>query len=100
MKRIYLDIKYGNKLTKGYILDISKNGMGIASRTKLRKNIAIQIFIKDTSLSLKGKIISCVNRKRKGYNYRLGIKFISLDRIKKGQLDKLLHNLIYLKRKK
>ena len=101
MKKIYLDIKYGNKHTKGYILDISKIGIAIASRTKLRKNMAIQIFVKRrTSLSFKGRIISCVNRKKKNYNYRLGIKFISLGRIEKGRLDKFLHNLIYLKREK
>ena len=102
MKKIYLDIKYGsNKHTKGHILDISKNGIGIASCMNFRKNIAIKIIIKkETPLSLKGKVISCVDREKGDYNYRLGVKFVSLDKIKKLELDKFIYNLIYLKRKK
>jgi len=94
MEKIYLNLKYdNNKSTKGYVLDISYNGIGIASRAKIKKNSKIEIIINEPKkLTLEGVIVSSLTRKRKVYRYRLGIKLKSAGKTKKNGLAKIFLN--------
>ena len=91
MKKIYLDIRCANKKnTKGYILDISYNGIGIASSAKIRKNTEIEVVInEDKPLAIKGVVVSGVTRNRKTYRYRLGVRIKSVGKAGRASLDKL-----------
>jgi c-di-GMP-binding flagellar brake protein YcgR len=79
MEKINLKIKYGDgKVAKGYILDLSKSGMGIASCVKISKDALVEIISRrPLSLSLKAKVVSISERNQKPYNYRIGAEFVS-----------------------
>jgi len=87
-KKIYVDIAYGrDKKIKGYILDISKTGAAIASPAGIKKGALLKISFKSLGLMLiKCKVVRVNKTVRKGYNYKIGIKFISLDSIQKNIL--------------
>lgn len=82
MRKIYVDIGYNKGRIKGYVLDLSIGGMNVASPKRLNKNSVIDILVKNNILpQMKGKIVSAgYFRQRKSYKYRLGIKFISMQR--------------------
>ncbi|MBP7089159.1 MAG: PilZ domain-containing protein [Candidatus Omnitrophica bacterium] len=95
MKKYYLNIKSNKKTIKGYILDISYNGLGIACKSRVRKNTAIEIFINEIKpIVLKGNVVSCSIKEGKIYCYRLGVKMKHSEEIIKASLDKLflMHN--------
>ncbi|MFH1191728.1 MAG: PilZ domain-containing protein, partial [Candidatus Omnitrophota bacterium] len=82
MKKIYLQIEYvKNKKLKGYILDLSRSGMGIAAARKLKKGLNIIITPNIKLLpKLQAEIIYTTKLPRKNYNCRTGVKFIQLDK--------------------
>jgi c-di-GMP-binding flagellar brake protein YcgR len=84
MKKLYLTISYGKyKKTRGYILDISKGGIGVASSEKIAKNTLVEIITIQKPFScIKGRIVSVSNRQRENYRYRLGVKFVLMNKIK------------------
>ncbi len=95
MKKIYLLIKYEkNKQLKAYILDLSRSGMGLAAISKLKEGLAIDILPENKSLpKLQAKIIYTSKLPRKRYNYRMGVKFINLDKKQQGNLDKFIKKI-------
>jgi c-di-GMP-binding flagellar brake protein YcgR len=95
MKKIYLKIKYGKeKSAKGYILDISRQGAGIACAKKIRQNTAIELMPKkDIFLPMRGKIVSIFYREKKNYCYRLGVRFISLQKQNKAKLENFIQKI-------
>jgi len=100
MKLISARIKpSGKKSLEGYIIDISKKGIGLASPAEVIKNSPVEIRIKKMgSLKLKGRVVSSVRRKHSLYPYRLGIIFGRISQREREKLDLFLgkHN----KRKK
>ena len=79
MKKTYLEVKYGkDNSVKGYTLDLSCGGIGIACPVRIKNNTIVQIKFKQNNFSpLKGKVVSVVGRPSKTYGYRLGVMFIS-----------------------
>jgi len=84
MKKVYLTIRYGkDKKAKGYILDISKGGIGVASSERIVKNSLIEIISKQHPIFyIKGRVVSVSERLKRNYRYRLGVKFVSMSKIK------------------
>lgn len=91
MKKVYyLYIKHNKKIAKGYILDISYSGLGIACKSRVQKNTEIEILIDEIKpIILKGVVVSSGIKKGKIYRYRLGIKIKSSEKIIKTSLNKL-----------
>jgi len=87
-KKVYVNITYGkNKKIKGYILDISRTGAAIASPIGIKKGVLLKINSKSIGLEfIKSKVIRVAKIERKRYNYKIGVKFISLDSIQKNIL--------------
>lgn len=94
-RRIYLNITYErNKKTKGYILDISKFGMGAAVSAKIKKDTPVKISPDlDGLISLKGRVVRIAKMRKKSYNHKIGIKFISLNKAQKKVLEDFLYKL-------
>lgn len=91
MRKIFVLIKYSkDKSVKGYILDISKSGIGLAVSKRIRKNILVEIIPKTVLPVLKGKIVFIAVRKKETCRYRLGVKFVSLDNDKKQSINKFI----------
>ena len=88
MEKIKIKVKYAdNKITDGYVLDVSKNGMGIATLVGIDKNTEIEIIAEEPlAISLKGKVATIAERKDTLYLHRLGVKFISCDEASKQAL--------------
>ena len=97
MERIYLHIKYGNKKAKsmkGYILDIGKHGMGVACTKAIKKNTLIKIKTeKNILLPVECKVASHQARDKKPYAFRLGLRFVSLEREARQKLEKFINKL-------
>lgn len=94
MERIYLGIRSNNKKhIRGYILDISYNGIGIASTSRIRNGSDVEVVIdRAEPVILKGTVVSVLTRKRKTYRYRLGVKLKASSNIKQSSLGKLFLN--------
>jgi len=93
-KKIYLDIVYQGKKIKGYILDISKTGIGIASSGSMKKGALLKVTSKSAGLvNLKGKVANITEMKRKSYIYKIGVKFLSLTGVQKNALNKFISGL-------
>jgi len=99
MKKIYLTIRYAkSKKTKGYILDISKGGIGIASSERIAKNMLVEIItMQKPFYYMKGRVASVSDRHRDNYRYRLGVKFVLMDKIK---IDKILRFILSIEKRK
>jgi c-di-GMP-binding flagellar brake protein YcgR len=98
-KKIYLTIRYGkDKKAKGYVLDISKGGIGIASSERVAKNAPVEIIIrKKPSFCIKGRVISVNGRQKKDYGYRLGIKFVLMSKIR---IQKIVRFILGIEKRK
>lgn len=91
-KKIYIDITYrNNRKIKGYILDISETGIGIASPVSIRKNTLIYLTPRLRGfVNLSGKVMHVVRVERKSYNYKIGVKFTSLNILQKSSLNEFI----------
>lgn len=78
MDKNYLTIQSGKgKKTKGYLLDLSRTGAGIASCEKITKNTLVVITTGKAVLPpIKGRVVSITDRHRKDYPCRLGVRFV------------------------
>jgi c-di-GMP-binding flagellar brake protein YcgR len=78
MDKTYLTIQSEKgKKAKGYLLDLSRTGAGIASCERIIKNTLVEITPRKSVLPLiKGRVITIVDRHRKDYPYRLGVRFV------------------------
>jgi len=80
MKKIYVDIKCaaeGN--IKGYILDVSRVGFGLAVTRKLSIDTEIKVVPRtDNPLTLRGKVVYILKRPGSAYRYRVGVEFGAL----------------------
>jgi len=96
MKKIYASITFGkNKKTKGYLLDISRSGLSIASSAAIRKNALIKITPGSKRLvALNGKVLYWIKLGRKSYSYKLGVFFIHLNAAQKASLDRFISPLL------
>ena len=95
MKKIYLQIEYiKNKKIEGYILDLSRSGMGLAAAERLSKGLNIVIAPEIKLLpKLQAEIIYTSKLPRKRYPYRTGIKFINLNQKQKSCLNRFMNKL-------
>lgn len=95
MKKIFLNIQYGKgKNAKGYILDISRGGIGIVSNQKIKADSLIGIVTEKKILPfLKGKVAYITLRQDKDYKFKLGVKFVPFKREDKNKLEKFMHKL-------
>lgn len=95
MKKIFLDIQYGRgKNAKGYILDISKGGIGLVCNKKIITNSLIGMKATEKILpDLKGKVAYIVLRQDKAYKFHLGVKFIPFNKKDKQKLEKFVHKV-------
>lgn len=84
-----MDIVYARtKKSEGYVLDISRSGMCIASALAIPSNSRIVIVPKsDILCALKGKVMHVRKTKRRKYSYKLGVKFIFLNKAHKEYLE-------------
>lgn len=91
-RKTYVDIVYAhNKKVEGYILDISKTGIGIASPIRIKKNTRIHIVPKsETLLALEGKVIYIAKIKNKGYNYKVGAELMRLNELQGNSIDEFI----------
>ena len=94
MKKIYLYMKYSkHKEIRGYILDISNNGMGmaLASPVEIKKRTSINVLFKKAAkaVSLRAKVMNVSKLDRRNYNYRLGVRLI-LSKAQRNFLNKLV----------
>lgn len=98
--KIYLNLRYAKKeSTKGYILDIGTTGVAIAASVRIRKNTAVDMmFSPKGSPLLRGKVVNTHKRNRRTYSYRLGIKFVSLNRQRKDFLNRLMSQYLHKRR--
>jgi len=94
MEKIYLSIKFGdNQTAKGYVLDVSKSGMGIASDKMIKENEVVEIILKGSlPISLKAQVLSVSVRDIKPYSYRLGVKFTVFTEDSKKKLTDFIIN--------
>jgi len=92
MEKIYVDMKYGNgKSSRGYLLDISRSGAGVASLAKVSEDTVVEMTAKEGELAaLKGRVVRVNEKKRVPYRYDLGVKFNSLDESVKKSINELL----------
>ena len=95
MKKIFLDIRHGKgKNAKGYVLDISKTGIGIVCDKKVSKKSIVGISSKvHTFPFLKGKVAYITLRQVKPYRFKLGIKFIPLKKRDREKLENFVFKL-------
>jgi len=101
MVKIYVRIAYAkSKKAGGYILDISRGGMCIASISKVPKNSRIIIMSKsDILCALKGKVVHVEKINNKKYGYKLGIKLLLLNKDNRRYLEQFISAHILEKRK-
>jgi c-di-GMP-binding flagellar brake protein YcgR len=100
MKKVYLTIRYGkDKKTKGYILDVSKGGIGIASSEKIAKNTPVEIItMQKPSSRIKGRVVSISDRHRNNYSHRQGIKFVLMNKIEIRKIVRFIFSIEKRKR--
>jgi len=79
MRKIYLEIKCdGNVISKGYILDLSAEGVGIRCKKEICKGAVVEVVTENGILPrMKAEVVTLIVTERKDYIYRLGLKFIS-----------------------
>ena len=85
-------MKYGNgESSRGYLLDISKSGAGIASLAKVSENTVVEMTAKEGELAaLKGRVVRVDENKRVPYRYNLGVQFSFSDETGKKSIGELL----------
>lgn len=96
-ERIYVNLKYAKKESgKGYILDISTTGVGIAFSSMIKKNTIVDMLFNETDfLALRGRVVYVGKRGSKIYNYKLGIRFVALNAQQKDFLKKFLSQYLH-----
>ncbi|MFH1355340.1 MAG: PilZ domain-containing protein [Candidatus Omnitrophota bacterium] len=95
MKKIFLEIQYGKgKNAKGYILDISRGGIGLVCDQKITSKSSVGMKATEKMLPfLKGKVAYAVPRQDKAYKFHLGVKFIPFNKTDKQKLEKFIHKV-------
>lgn len=95
MKKIFLDIQYGKgENAKGYILDISRGGIGIVCNKKIDNANPVDMHADVKTVPfLKGKVAYISLRQDKRYKFKLGIKFSPFKKKDKEKLEKFIHKL-------
>ena len=75
------------KKIKGYIFDISYSGLGILAKAAIKKTETVDIYIEGLKKTgpIKAKIAYSRKTNNYGYNYKLGMRFVTLSK-KKGAL--------------
>lgn len=93
MAKIYLNIvSLRTRKIRGYILDISHKGTGIAASSNLRKNTLVKITPRSRCLpAIDARVVYCFKRKLKNeYRYKIGAIFTSLNRKQESTLGKFV----------
>jgi len=90
MQKINVNIEYAKgRKSKGYVLDVSRSGIGIACSTRIRKNTFVRIAGRPRLLvALEGRVAHCGTIKRTAYGYQIGVVFEPLNSKQKASLDK------------
>ena len=106
MKKIYLEIECVDNLrVKGYILDISKSGIGFAALKSIKKGTNIIIKTKNKLFpALKAEVVRSSKLTKNIYSYKIGARFINLTNKQSKYLAKFIEKIekqiIYLLRAK
>ncbi|RJP29486.1 MAG: PilZ domain-containing protein [Candidatus Omnitrophota bacterium] len=93
--KIYVDIGYGQgSYCKGYILDISKAGAGIACSCSIPKGEKVDLLpAEGYILPMKAEVVFSDKRSGSPYPFIIGVKFNKLDKEQKNKLEKFIDGL-------
>lgn len=93
--KIYIDIGYGQgSYCKGYILDISKSGAGIACNRSIPKGQKVDLMpAEGYILPMKAEIVFSNKRSESAYPFIIGVKFNKLGKEQRIKLEKFIDGL-------
>jgi c-di-GMP-binding flagellar brake protein YcgR len=89
MKKIFLSLKSEQgKIIRGYLLDLSLSGMGVASAKEINAGSRIAISPRGMALPpLAGRVVASRKRKKQRYSHRLGVRFEPLQGSAQRELE-------------